>query len=300
MLGFFILLHLERTALKTEPRKEDVVPKKVDLALRVQVATVLAERAGRLIKRYFERRASLHVHMKRGNDPVTTADLQADALIRKGLTRAFPADILLTEETADGNPAKFTDHPAVWIVDPLDGTKNFVHGIPNYAVSIAFVSRGIPLAGAIAIPERRFLCHWPYMDSREDLGRRGAYAYYSRLHVSSINNLAPAIVGFDCSKRSVMKPQIIAMASRIAQTGVGALRSMGSAVADSLRVAEGTLDAYFHHDLEPWDSAASALMIQKAGGRVTRLDGSPWNAFCRDMLASNGHLHNTLLKHING
>lgn len=251
----------------------------------------LAPEVADVFKRYF-RRSGLDTRMKDGkNDPVTKADLEADALIRDRIGRSFPDDAIITEETtrSDDLP-RFVGHPAVWFVDPLDGTKNFMRGRANYASAIGFACCGKPRIGCLVLADGRVQITMPHDEDKRILFHR----------VAGTRDLAQAAIGMDLSKRGRDCDRALAIAARLADADVSALRILGSAASDSFCVAEGTLDAYIHPGLSPWDIAASAALILEAGGRITRLDGSPWNVFCPDVLATNGYLHDDLLKLING
>lgn len=257
-----------------------------EMDARVATASELISAASKTLQGFFRKR-DLIVSMKDGNDPVTEADFAVDKLIREQLSQIFPNDLILTEETSDGNFDRERDHEAVWIVDPLDGTKNFSRGIPNYACGIAFVSLGQPVFGTIA-----------FADGRKELSPRNGITQELR-SVSSTHLLSRALIGMDFPKKLADRAHAVRISQKLLYADVSGFRSMGSAVSDFWRVADGQLDAYIHTGLFPWDVAAPAAFVLAAGGRITRLDGTPWNVFCHDVLATNGRLHNDLLQLIN-
>lgn len=248
---------------------------------------VLLHAITRILKPLNDRFYDEHeIRMKDGNDPVTEVDLEIDKLVTETLRAKAGDDLILTEETSDGDFSKYRDHEAVWIVDPLDGTKNFLRGITNYACGIGFVSKGQPLLGAIALPDGSFHLANVFLPSEK--------------RVSQTSSVDQAMIGMDFPKKAADRWLGAKIATRVLKGGVSGFRSMGSAVADFRRVADRQLDAYIHTNLSPWDVAAPAAFVLAAGGRITRLNGRPWNVFCPDVLATNGHLHNDLLKLING
>jgi fructose-1,6-bisphosphatase/inositol monophosphatase family enzyme len=250
---------------------------------RLATANELIFAANKILQSFFRKR-DLRIEMKDGNDPVTEADHAVDELVRKHLGEIFPNDLVLTEETSDGNFDRYRDHEAVWIVDPLDGTKNFSHGIPNYACGIAFVSKGRPVLGAIAFADGK--CEVTSLRGEKHV-------------VSRTRELSQALVSMDFPKKADARKRGIEIYSKLLMGGASGARCMGSAVADSWRVADSQLDAYIHTCFQPWDIAASAAFVLAAGGRITRLDGSPWNVFCPDVLVSNRQLHSRLLSLVN-
>ncbi|MCC6564061.1 inositol monophosphatase [Candidatus Uhrbacteria bacterium] len=257
-----------------------------EMQARAATASELITAASKILQGFFGKR-DLRISMKDGNDPVTEADFAVDKLVREQLREIFPNDAILTEETSDGNFDAYRDHPAVWIVDPLDGTKNFSRGIPNYACGIGFASKGQPVLGAIAFADGTRIVTQPAGNVREIRS------------VSDTRDLSRAMVSMDFPKKAEDRVLGAKIAGKLLNVGVSGFRSMGSAVADFARVADGQLDAYIHPGLSPWDAAAPAAFVLAAGGRITRLDGSPWNVFCPDVLASNRQLHSRLLSAVN-
>jgi myo-inositol-1(or 4)-monophosphatase len=216
---------------------------------------------------------------KRPRDVVTAADRASEAAVVAAVREHFPTAVILGEEggtyAASGNER--------FIVDPLDGTTNYAHGYPMFCVSLAYERDGITEAGAIDAP---FLgLHFT--------ARRGGGAHLNgrAIHVSEIASLDAALVctGFNPAAYDRNGREFAAL-SRVAQ----GVRRDGSAALDLALVAAGRFDAFWEWDLKPWDVAAGALIIAEAGGRVTGIDGSPFDITAGSIAAANGGLHGRL------
>ncbi len=223
------------------------------------------------------------IHYKGPIDLVTEADRRAEALIFDSLHSAFPHYGFMGEEGSQAsNPAGVR-----WIVDPLDGTTNFSHSYPLFCVSIALEAAGEIQVGVV---------YNPLLDELFTAEKGGgAYLNHRRLGVSSVDRLEQALVasGFpydvwDTPHSNL--PQWAAMVTRVLSP-----RCDGSAALDLCHLAAGRLDAYWELDLEAWDMAAGALIVSEAGGKLSKIDGSPFDVHGRQMLASNGRLHAAML-----
>lgn len=224
----------------------------------------LARDAGRLARDFWDRRAALAVELKGPQDFVTVADREVEAFVRGEIARAFPGDGFLGEETAtafDGDAA------SVWIVDPIDGTHNFLRGIPYWNVSIAYAKDGARALGAVYDPAHDELFH----------ARRGGGAWRespageSRLAAAPTASLAAAIVAVGHSDRFV-DARVIAL-RRALMDAHAAYRNFGSAALQLAHVAEGRLDAFVELELSAWDAMAGLLLVEEAGGRVAPFPG---------------------------
>ncbi len=258
----------------------------IDITKRYELLQKMTHQAAEYLDRMIPRE-TIEIKMKLDNDPTTGLDLTIEKMISASVRQAFPEDAILAEESSDGEFSKYAEHPAVWIIDPLDGTKNYIHDLRNFATGIAFVSHGQPLLAGIAFADGSF----NYVDVKQEPGN------FSRL--SKTPKLSWALVGMDLPKTAAARKRGVEIAAKCWSAGVSGVRCMGSAVADCWRVSDGQLDAYLHTGLSPWDVAAPAAFVLAAGGRITRLDGSPWNVFCPDVLASNRLLHSRLLSLVN-
>lgn len=222
----------------------------------------------------------------------TQADEEADAFLRRALTREFPASAQLTEETAPADWSAFRDNDDVWVIDPLDGTTNFSRGSPHFAMSVAYASGGNPLIGTIFNPMTR-----DFYSARAD--RAHAYKNGTRIQVSRTRSLREAVIccdwGWDLPKRKDIVRALDGLCTHVRQ-----IKSMGSAVADLAQLAEGRIDAYVHSGLKPWDVAAAGLIITRAGGTITTIAGSTWNIFESSILAATPSLHPRILRLLTG
>ena len=216
-------------------------------------------------------------------DLVTEVDQACEADIRAVLARHTPDVPVLGEEEGGAWEASTR-----WIVDPIDGTTNFVHGFPWFAVSIGLEIDGERAVGVIYEPVRDRL----YTAARG----QGAFVNGARLQVSETAELGQALLatGFPYDRRERVD-ELLALVREALLAGQG-LRRAGAACLDLAMVAEGRLDAYFELNLRPWDLAAGALLVEEAGGRVTAHDGqSPMDAVWPAPLASNGRIHDAVV-----
>ena len=247
--------------------------------------SAIAREAGALLVHYFHQH--LKVEYKGEADLVTAADRAAEALIRERITQQWPGhDVLGEEQGLNDQGGDFR-----WYVDPLDGTTNFAHGYPVFCVSMALERR---LPGEAA----RRIAGVIYDPTRDELFAaeqgRGAHLNGAAIHVSPIAALKESLVatGFPSHKRH--KNPNIHFYHQITLHTHG-VRRAGSAALDLCNVACGRFDGFWEFNLNPWDTAAGVLIIEEAGGRVTRFDGSPFEIDSRETLASNGLLHEPLL-----
>src|SRR5262245_60878939 len=246
------------------------------------VAVDTARRAGALLLGQLG--GERHVEYKTGpTNLVTDMDRRAESLIVEALRAAYPAHAILTEEAGDlaGTSSER------WIVDPLDGTTNYAHGIPVFAVSIALVVEGRPRVGVVYDPARDEC----FVAERG----RGAELNGRALRVSAVPVLDASVVatGFAYTirqGRDTNLPEHDAFSIRSQ-----AVRAIGSAALSLAWVAAGRLDGFWELVLGPWDVAAGALLIEEAGGRVTDLGGGPLDLAAPRTVASNGSIHSEML-----
>src|SRR5579872_5383871 len=241
----------------------------------------IAREAGALLMEYF--RQNVKIEYKGEADLVTVADRKSEALIRDRLLQRWPSFDILGEE--GGLQDKGSDYR--WYVDPLDGTTNFAHGFPVFCVSIGLDYKGNRIAGVIYDPTRDELF------AAEQGG--GAYLNQQRIHVSKIANLAECLVatGFPSHKRH-KNPNIFFYHQITLHTH--GVRRAGSAALDLCYVACGRFDGFWGCNLDPWDTAAGALIVEEAGGKISRFDGSAFQIDRRETLASNGLVHDALVE----
>jgi myo-inositol-1(or 4)-monophosphatase len=245
-----------------------------------EVAVQVARRAGELLRSHFGR--VREVEHKGDVDLVTIADREAESMILGALRAAFPHHRVVAEESGA--------HPGtddfVWYVDPLDGTTNFVHGLPHFAVSIALVAEGSLLAAAVHDPMRDETFH-----ARRD---GGAFLNGTPIAVSQADRLEAALLatGFPYDRRR-SAVELVPVFQRVLTRCQG-IRRAGAAALDLAYVASGRLDGYWEALLQPWDTAAGSLLVAEAGGMVTAYDGSRPPVAYRDIVATNGRIHDEL------
>ena len=236
----------------------------------VNVAVRAARAAGNIILRYMNRIDGLNIVEKQRMDFASEVDRLAEAEIVKELKRAYPTHAFLAEESGAVGKG-----PLVWVIDPLDGTHNYLRGIPHFCVSIALVERGEPVYGVIFDPLRDEL----YTASKGD----GAYLNDRRIRVSKREEIAGAMIGtgFPYRQRTHLEAQL-GMTQALLKDAEDIRRS-GSAALDLAYVAAGRLDGYFELGLKPWDMAAGCLLVREAGGIYNDFSG-------RDGMPESGNL----------
>jgi len=246
--------------------------------------SAIAREAGALLMQYFHQ--GLKIEYKGDADLVTAADRAAEALIRERISQQFPGhDVLGEEQGLNDQGSDFR-----WYVDPLDGTTNFAHGYPVFCVSMAVEHRaaaaGTRVAGVVYDPTRDEL----FSAQRG----RGAQLNGQPMHVSKMSQLKECLLatGFPSHKRH--KNPNIHFYHQITLRTHG-VRRAGSAALDLCNVACGRFDGFWEFNLNPWDTAAGVLIIEEAGGKVSRFDGSPFEIESRETLASNGLVHESLI-----
>jgi myo-inositol-1(or 4)-monophosphatase len=251
----------------------------------LNVMTAAARKAGRSLKRDFGEIEHLQVSMKGPADFVSAADRRAEELLYAELTKARPGYGFLGEE---GGRREGDDKTHTWIVDPLDGTTNFLHGIPQFAISIALEREGVIVAGVIYNPANEELF-------QAERGK-GAFLNDQRLRVAARRRMSDAVIA--CGVPHVGRGDLALFRTELAavQSKVAGLRRFGAAALDLAWVAAGRFDAFWERDLSPWDMAAGILMVREAGGFATDLDGGDAIFGKRQVVAGNEFLHDALLQ----
>ena len=242
----------------------------------------IAREAGALLMDHFVRRVT--IQYKGEVDLVTEADRASEQLIVERLQARWPGYGIVGEEGTRSHPG--ADY--CWYVDPLDGTTNFAHGFPVFCVSIALVRNDEQLvAGVLYDPTRDEM----FTAERGE----GATLNGNPIHVSETARLAESLLatGFPSHKRH--KNPNIHFYQQITLRSHG-VRRAGSAALDLANVACGRYDGFWEFNLNPWDTAAGVVLVEEAGGRVTRFDGSPFRLDSREVLASNGIIHDQLMQ----
>lgn len=248
--------------------------------MNVMVQAVL--KAGRGLTRDLGEVENLQVSLKGPGDFVSAADRRADQTLIGELRKARPSYGFLTEES--GTIAG-TDSGNRWIVDPLDGTTNFLHGIPLFAISVALEREGKLVAAVVYSP----IINELYTAERG----AGAFLNDRRLRVSARSNFADALISVGIPHLGNSGEGYPDAVARVDGRTVG-LRCAGSAALDLAWVASGRFDGFWHHQLNPWDFAAGALLIREAGGFATNLAGSELAMQSGSIVAGNKSIHEQL------
>lgn len=255
----------------------------MDIEAVTHTALQAADRGGQVLRRHFGRLTQ--ITKKGATDLVTEADLAAEAAIVETLRTAFPSHGILAEE--GGRIAG--QEAALWIVDPLDGTTNFAHGLPLFAVSIALSEAGRLVHGVVFNPvSGELFCA---------TAGRGATRNGRPIRVSPCASPGDALLatGFPYDAREPLRRSILRRLSA-ALAACRGIRRIGAAALDLCYVACGRMDGFWEEGLKPWDTAAGVLLVREAGGRVTDLDGREFDPEMPTVLATNGRLHPQLTR----
>ena len=255
----------------------------------VQKASRIAREAGARLREFYAQ--GVETEYKGDVDLVTVADRTAEKLIRELLAEAFPEHGIYGEEgTRDRLEGEYR-----WYVDPLDGTTNFAHGFPHFAVSMGLEHRGGNLAADADGTLVAGVIYNPMLDELFTAERgRGAQLNGKPIHISRAQAIAESLLatGFPSRKRHSNPNIHFYHEFTLRSHGV---RRAGSAALDLAYVACGRLDAFWEFNLNPWDTAAGILLIEEAGGRVTDFAGRHYRLDSREILASNGLIHDDLI-----
>jgi myo-inositol-1(or 4)-monophosphatase len=249
----------------------------------IHVARALARTAGRLIRDASGRHRT--VERKSAVDLVTEIDRGAEDIIVRGLRAAFPDHDIVAEESS---PRRAQGLRPCWYVDPLDGTTNFVHGLPHCAVSLAMATPDGAIAAAVVFD--------PFKQEMFTAVRgQSAMLNDEPIRVSEAGALDESlfVTGFPYDRRQHTKFYIAYFETFIRRCRD--LRRFGSASLDLCYVAAGRFDGFWEWRLKPWDTAAGWLILEEAGGRVTDFDGSPYDPWLPRILATNGRVHDEAL-----
>ncbi len=237
--------------------------------------------AGDVLKELY---GQVQYNTKKGyTDLVTAADIQAEKVVLGIIGRRFPLDRILTEESGDN--AQTSDR--VWLVDPLDGTTNFVHGLPFFAVSIGLEVEKEMVAGVV---------YNPILNELFDAVKgKGARLNQKPIQVSDTPSLKQALLatGFPYNIWENPKP-VVALFERLLVQAQG-VRRPGSAAIDLCYTAAGRFDGYWEQGLNPWDTAAGTVIVQEAGGKISTYQGAPYTPYQKTVLAANPHIHKQVL-----
>jgi myo-inositol-1(or 4)-monophosphatase len=251
----------------------------------LNVAIKAARAAGAIINRASMDLDILKINTKAPNDFVTEVDQMAEEIIVQTLLEAYPDHAILAEESGRGG-AKDSEY--VWIIDPLDGTTNFIHGFPVYCVSIALAHRGVVQQAVV------------YDPTRDDLfyatKGRGAFVNNRRLRVSKRTRMSDALVGTGFPFRRGDNPKRYLKMFEEVMAEVAGVRRPGAAALDLCYVAAGYYDAFFETGLQPWDVAAGSLIITEAGGLIGNFTGESDFLYQREVVAGSPKIYGQMVQ----
>ena len=257
----------------------------------LNVAVRAARRAGRIITRASLDLDRIEITRKQRNDFVTEVDHASEQAIIETLRTAYPDHAILAEESGHtaGKDASALAHEAehIWVIDPLDGTTNFIHGFPQYAVSIALMQRGVVTQAVVYDPNRDEL----YTASKG----RGAFLNDRRIRVSRRTKLDEALVGTGFPFRQLDHLDDYLRMFKVVTERASAVRRPGAAALDLAYVACGRYDAFFEFGLSAWDVAAGSLLITEAGGLVGNFSGDPDYIFSGQLVAAPPKIFTAML-----
>lgn len=251
----------------------------MDLDARQAAAVEIAEEAGALAHDYFGRRGELKVEQKGLQDLVSQADREVEALIRRRLTERFPEDAVLGEEAGGAR-----DDRALWIIDPIDGTTNFLRGLPHWSVVLGFMAAGkaeLCVMKAPVLAELYVARHG-----------HGAFCNSARISVSQVAKLEEAVVAFGSNKKTPHGPYLKALESLLDRGAE--YRRLASASMSLAAVASGKLEGYHEAKLAPWDAVAGMLLVREAGGRTNDYFANDGLKKGNTVMVANQALYETL------
>lgn len=250
--------------------------------------------AASIIQRYFNDLAHSETTQKITNDQteglVTAADVQSERAIIDTIGQHFPGHKFLAEENIDRvDQQSLINADHLWVIDPLDGTNNFAHGISHFAISIAYYQSGVAQYGLIR--------NVTTGDNYQCAKGQGAFENDRPITVSTATELNQSMigVGFYYDRGEMMQATLNAVGQLLSHN-IHGIRRFGTAALDLAQVATGRYGGFFEYTLSPWDFAAGRLLIEESGGRVTTTDGQPLPLERSSVLASNGMLHEAMLK----
>lgn len=251
----------------------------------LQTAVEIALRAGEI--QLSRQGSDLEIGKKGTIDLVTKVDVEVETLGRNILAERFPTHTILAEELPSAPATSDTDSTFRWIFDPIDGTVNYAHGIPIFCTSLALEIEGQVVVGVVYDPSR----HELFVAERGD----GARLNGAPLRVSTSVDLVDGLLctGFPYDVHSTAD-EVVGLFGEFVKRA-RAVRRLGSAALDLCYVAAGRFDGFWERGLHPWDTAAAALIVEEAGGRVTGMDGKPYDVGSGHIVASNGPQHEAIL-----
>ncbi len=247
-------------------------------------AIEMARAAGDVLKHYSNREK--FVELKGRANLVTVADKESEALIIDAIHQRYPHHSILAEESGASTGSDSSE--GKWVIDPLDGTTNFAHQFPFFCVSIGFEQNGQILCGAVYDPVR---------DEMFSGGAGlGSFVNGERLRVSDALKLSDALLmtGFPYNMRDHLDTLMAQFRAFLFESQ--AVRRGGSAALDLCNVALGRCDGFWETNLQPWDTAAGKIILEEAGGRLSNFNGAPFSIYNKEVIASNGRIHEEMIR----
>ena len=247
-----------------------------------KAASEASRKAGEILTAHFG--SIRHIRKKGTIDLVTDADLQAEKIILQTIRRYFPDDHIIAEESG----SQGASHERTWIVDPLDGTTNFAHGFPFFAVSIAFQEAEETVLGIV---------YNPYLDEHFEAAKASGARFNGRpITVTDTAEIGDSLLAtgfpYDIHENA---GNVLDLFGRFVTTAQG-VRRPGSAALDLCYLACGRFDGFWEKDLQPWDTAAGALIVQEAGGMLATYQGNPYTPYEKSLVAANPALLQNMLQ----
>jgi myo-inositol-1(or 4)-monophosphatase len=238
----------------------------------------IAKEAGEILIKYF---GNASVSQKSSQNLVTEANLASEKSITESIQREFPNHLFLCEE---GQSTAKGPEEDVWIIDPLDATNNYAHGIPHFSVSIAYAKHGIPQVGIIWDPIRK--------EEFYAVAGEGAFLNENQIRTSNRKELTESIIatGFYYDRGALMERTLDGIRA-LFHKNIRGIRRTGGAALDLSWVACGRFEGFFEYELAPWDYAAGALIVSEAGGICSNREGGQLNLASRNIIAANPHIH---------
>lgn len=242
---------------------------------------------GELVQKRLEE-SQTYQKKKNGSDLVTAVDREVEQFLIRELKREFPNHYFLTEETNPEQKLAVGQDQYTWVIDPIDGTMNFVHGFERCSISVALYENGEALIGLILDIHSQQL----YSATKGE----GAFCNGEPIRVSSTKKLEESLVGFGFSAEQWMNRDVVtSLMGSIASKSRG-IRLTGSSCLDLIDVAAGRLDGFWHYDLAPWDIAAGMLIVSEAGGSCVGINGEADVFRSNGIVAANGLLHQDIVR----
>ena len=257
-----------------------------ELRRRVSLAKKLGVEAGKILLQFAS--TGVKEEQKGTVDFVTDADHAAESFLVKAISEDFPDDALIAEEGGGSlSPSGFG-----WVIDPLDGTTNFMHGVPHYAVSVGIAYGGVPVGGVIVDPNRNEIF--------SSIQGQGAFLNEKRISVSTRMTLERSVLatGFPYDRRA-QADELLSRLKRALLTVQG-IRRAGAAALDLCWVACGRYDGFFEQNLNPWDTCAGVSLVWESGGVVTGYSAKKYGFESPSLVASNPNIHAEILREIIG